>query len=304
MSRKNRDSEALSLIYNFWRENNRSYPTSSSVAKKMNISISHFGNLRRRLFRKELLTKSIVWEFELTEKACEALESNLNLGENFQTLLKENPPVSKIVRKQKQSKPLEYIDFVENVQQNLRDDADESNLLRALDIPIYGQVRAGKNTETDDLIVDLSPSGDTLPIPDIDAGQKVYALEVVGDSMLSEHIVEGDYVIVEQVSLMQIKEGDLIVASYLKEKFNTIDQKSFNYATKIPNNYGGPTLKYYSRSFSNRVLPSGEKEPIHVLSVRRGKDMEINQKNTIRTRYLEPDSIGRVIAVHRSVRRL
>ena len=63
------------------------------------------------------------------------------------------------------------------------------------------------------------------------AGVKdVYALEVRGESMIDDHIMEGDYVLVENTS--QVRDGDIVVAlvrgseSTLKRFYREPDDKA------------------------------------------------------------------------------
>lgn len=81
-----------------------------------------------------------------------------------------------------------------------------------------GQVSAGKAaggelkvlaSEITDLIED------TLTIPSPEPRGKIVAYEVVGDSMESEGIYQGDYVIVEINPRIALSDGKMIVAKYL-----------------------------------------------------------------------------------------
>ena len=53
-------------------------------------------------------------------------------------------------------------------------------------------------------------TSETISLSDIVGNRDVFALQVRGDSMRDEHIVDGDYVFVEKVSVAH--EGDIVVA--------------------------------------------------------------------------------------------
>jgi repressor LexA len=58
--------------------------------------------------------------------------------------------------------------------------------------------------------VDAAEASESISLGDIIGNKDVYALEVRGDSMRDEHIVHGDYVLVERVKTA--REGEIIVA--------------------------------------------------------------------------------------------
>ncbi len=71
-------------------------------------------------------------------------------------------------------------------------------------LPLLGRIAAGRPIEAVE-------NPETLSLADFTAGSKdVYVLRVVGESMQDEHIVEGDYVIVE--STKTARDGEIIVA--------------------------------------------------------------------------------------------
>ena len=62
----------------------------------------------------------------------------------------------------------------------------------AVEIPLYGQVAAGQPIEA-------VPGPEMIAVPEDLLGRgETYALKVSGDSMIDEHIEDGDYVIVER----------------------------------------------------------------------------------------------------------
>ncbi len=166
-------------------------------------------------------------------------------------------------------------------------------------IPLLGTVRAGKDG-FDELKFDESPSGDIIMLPDVERGQSVYSLEVVGESMVSDHILPDDLIIIESISLADIKENDLIVAKYLDEKFNEFDDDRVSLAINDPYNFVGPTLKYVNIvEFPKKIGGRSLKERFYRLSPKNR-----DSAYTIQTRALEESSLGRVVALHRPIRRL
>jgi repressor LexA len=69
--------------------------------------------------------------------------------------------------------------------------------------PLLGTIAAGRPIEA-------FPNQESLSFKDFLGAQNVYALEVRGDSMIEDHIVEGDYVLVEKTE--QFRDGDIVVA--------------------------------------------------------------------------------------------
>jgi repressor LexA len=73
----------------------------------------------------------------------------------------------------------------------------------AMELPLLGRVAAGHPVEA-------LEQPDTLSLADF-AGQKdVFVLQVKGDSMIDEHILDGDFILVEKTP--RATEGDIVVA--------------------------------------------------------------------------------------------
>jgi repressor LexA len=70
-------------------------------------------------------------------------------------------------------------------------------------LPLLGRIAAGKP-------VDAIESAESISLNDIIGNREVFALEVRGDSMRDEHIVSGDYVLVERTR--SAREGEIVVA--------------------------------------------------------------------------------------------
>ena len=72
-----------------------------------------------------------------------------------------------------------------------------------LEVPLAGRIAAGKPVESVE-------GRETLNLGDFIRNGETYALEVSGDSMIEDHICDGDLVLVERTT--QISDGDIVVA--------------------------------------------------------------------------------------------
>ncbi len=70
-------------------------------------------------------------------------------------------------------------------------------------LPLMGRIVAG-------LPVEAMQTSETISLADIVGSKEVFALEVRGDSMREEHIVDGDYVLVERTRAA--RDGEIVVA--------------------------------------------------------------------------------------------
>jgi repressor LexA len=70
-------------------------------------------------------------------------------------------------------------------------------------LPLMGRIVAG-------LPVEAVETNESISLSDIVGNREVFALEVHGDSMRDEHIVNGDYVLVERTRTA--RDGEIIVA--------------------------------------------------------------------------------------------
>ncbi len=73
----------------------------------------------------------------------------------------------------------------------------------SLEIPLLGRIAAGAPVESVEQRA-------TLSFADFVGSKDTYALEVRGDSMIDDHICDGDMILVEKVN--QAKDGDIVVA--------------------------------------------------------------------------------------------
>ena len=69
--------------------------------------------------------------------------------------------------------------------------------------PLLGVIAAGRPIET-------YAEPEAISFPEFRGAKDVYALEVRGESMIDDHIVEGDYVLVEQTD--RVRNGEIVVA--------------------------------------------------------------------------------------------
>ncbi len=73
----------------------------------------------------------------------------------------------------------------------------------SLALPLVGRIAAGKPVET-------LENQETISLHDVTRSRDVFVLEVRGDSMQEEHIVDGDYVLVEKIKTA--RNGEIVVA--------------------------------------------------------------------------------------------
>jgi repressor LexA len=74
---------------------------------------------------------------------------------------------------------------------------------RRLEIPLVGRIAAGRPVEA-------YAGQETLHFGDFSGDKDTYALEVRGDSMIDDHILDGDYVLVERTA--RVNDGEIAVA--------------------------------------------------------------------------------------------
>jgi repressor LexA len=73
----------------------------------------------------------------------------------------------------------------------------------SLKLPLAGRIAAG-------LPVEAMETPETISLHDVVGNRDVFALEVRGDSMRDEHIINGDYVLVERTRTA--RQGEIVVA--------------------------------------------------------------------------------------------
>ncbi|HCT61601.1 MULTISPECIES: transcriptional repressor LexA [Acidobacterium] len=70
-------------------------------------------------------------------------------------------------------------------------------------LPLMGRIAAGRPVEA-------AENAESISLGDIIGNREVFALQVHGESMRDEHIVDGDYVLVERTNTA--RQGEIIVA--------------------------------------------------------------------------------------------
>jgi len=101
-------------------------------------------------------------------------------------------------------------------------------------LPLLGRIAAGRPVET-------LENPETISLDDITRQREVFVLEVRGDSMQDEHIVDGDYVMVERTKTA--RNGDIVVA--LVEGSETTLKRFYREGDKIrlqPSNAAMPPI--------------------------------------------------------------
>lgn len=107
-----------------------------------------------------------------------------------------------------------------------------------LELPLMGRIAAGRP-------IQAVENPETLSLSDFTSSKDVYVLEVMGESMQDEHIVEGDYVIVEKAETA--RNGEIVVA--------------------VVNNDDATLKRIYHEGETTRLQPSNAKmQPIIVPS--------------------------------------
>jgi len=72
-----------------------------------------------------------------------------------------------------------------------------------MEVPLLGRIAAGSPVES-------LAGNDTLSFADYTGDPNTYALQVRGESMIEDHICDGDYVLVEKAT--EARDGDIVVA--------------------------------------------------------------------------------------------
>src|SRR5690349_3761690 len=89
-------------------------------------------------------------------------------------------------------------------------------------LPLMGRIAAGQPIEA-------VPQGDTISLGDITRSKDVFVLQVKGESMRDEHIVDGDYVLVEKANTA--RDGEIVVA--LVEGYDATLKRLYREGVKI-----------------------------------------------------------------------
>lgn len=71
------------------------------------------------------------------------------------------------------------------------------------ELPLLGRIAAGRPVEA-------MEQPETISLGDFTRQKDVFVLQVKGDSMIEEHILDGDYILVEKIA--RVSDGDIVVA--------------------------------------------------------------------------------------------
>lgn len=85
----------------------------------------------------------------------------------------------------------------------LRKDRDVRGPAPMLQVPLLGRIAAGAPVEA-------VPGQETMDFGDLLSDRDLYALQVRGESMIEDHICDGDYVLIEKIA--SVRNGEIVVA--------------------------------------------------------------------------------------------
>lgn len=91
--------------------------------------------------------------------------------------------------------------YLQDVRRARQDRAREDRAISEL--PLLGRIAAGKPVEAPE-------QPETISFGDFVRQKDVFVLQVKGDSMIEEHILDGDFILVEKTP--QVADGDIVVA--------------------------------------------------------------------------------------------
>jgi repressor LexA len=91
--------------------------------------------------------------------------------------------------------------YLQDVRRARQDRAREDRA--ASELPLLGRIAAGKPVEAPE-------QPETISFGDFVRQKDVFVLQVRGDSMIDEHILDGDFILVEKTP--QVSDGDIVVA--------------------------------------------------------------------------------------------
>jgi repressor LexA len=80
---------------------------------------------------------------------------------------------------------------------------EQRRIKPSLEVPLLGRIAAG-------LPVESVEQRETLNFADFTGNANTFALEVRGNSMIEDHICDGDLILLEKVT--QVRDGDIVVA--------------------------------------------------------------------------------------------
>lgn len=129
----------------------------------------------------------------------------------------------------------------------LRHSAEDGIPVRTMSIPLIGRVAAGLPILAEENIEDY------IPIPDeLSKKGVVYALKVIGDSMVDAGILNGDIAIVQKKEVA--KNGDIVVALVENEATLKVYYKDTDTVRLEPRNSKFKTIKTKKASIIGKLI--------------------------------------------------
>lgn len=112
------------------------------------------------------------------------------------------------------------------------------NGTEALDLPLMGYIAAGQPIEP---FTDQNQTISVTPFLLSSGKRRSYVLKVKGESMIEDGILDGDYVVVEEINQDEVKNGDIVVA-LLENNFATL-KRYYKEPTRIRLEPANATMK-------------------------------------------------------------
>lgn len=108
----------------------------------------------------------------------------------------------------------------------------------ALDLPLMGYIAAGQPIEP---FTDQNQTISVTPFLLSSGKRRSYVLKVKGESMIEDGILDGDYVVVEEINQDEVKNGDIVVA-LLENNFATL-KRYYKEPTRVRLEPANSTMK-------------------------------------------------------------
>lgn len=107
-----------------------------------------------------------------------------------------------------------------------------------VDLPLMGYIAAGQPIEP---FTDQNTTVSVTPFLLSSGKRRSYVLKVKGESMIEDGILDGDYVVVEEIDNAQVRQGDIVVA-LLENNFATL-KRYYKEPTRIRLEPANATMK-------------------------------------------------------------
>ncbi len=112
------------------------------------------------------------------------------------------------------------------------------NHSETVDLPLMGYIAAGQPIEP---FTDQNTTVSVTPFLLSSGKRRSYVLKVKGESMIEDGILDGDYVVVEEINADEVKNGDIVVA-LLENNFATL-KRYYKEPTRIRLEPANATMK-------------------------------------------------------------